>query len=123
MAARSDWCEPEQSWGLEAQSPDRQGEAVSAAIELALATIEVDPYKVGFDRFGEAVGLVSASLAHELALGLMVAAGNAPPPSHTQVSWTGRILELQEVLDLYLIALLRLDVDEGAPCPRLGLVG
>lgn len=122
MAARSGWCEPNQSWCLEEENP-AQGKAVATAIKRALAIVDVDPFKVGFDRFGEAVGLVSANLAQEMALRLMVAAGNAPSPSRTQVAWTGRILELQAVLDLYLIALKRLNINTHDPCPRLSLVG
>lgn len=53
------WCEPERSWSFELGRLDCQGVAVANAIKAAMDALDVEPYKRGYARSGEKIGLVS----------------------------------------------------------------
>lgn len=55
------WCQSQQSWPLEPGRLDCAGSAVMAAINAALDAIDVEPYRRGFARSEERIGLVSGS--------------------------------------------------------------
>lgn len=58
-----EWCGSLQSWPLEPARLDCQGAAVTAAIRVALESIDVEPYRRGYARSGDKVGLVSDTRA------------------------------------------------------------
>lgn len=54
------WCEPDRSWCFEPGRLDCQGVASTNAIKAAMDALDVEPYRRGYARNGEKIGLVSA---------------------------------------------------------------
>lgn len=104
------WAEPDRDFAVRQPPQNCQERAVAAAIDVALDTIDINPWEELSNARGQHINIVSVCRIQQSRLHPLDAQNPTTilsPPA--QDRWTMRLFELQAVLDLYLGAMRRIE--------------